>query len=150
MNMRRAVPGTDDVACLFESEQRAFGDKSFTIWAVEPLCRHGVAFLFEINGHTIGHALLMKEWDTPSTAYLASYAIDQAERGRGLGRRALHLLLDELRRQDVSRVELTVDPANKAACSLYKSEGFEIRDTVTGQYGPDEDRYIMTAVLQPK
>jgi len=147
LTLRQAVPGTGDVADLLASEQQAFGDKSFTIWAVEPLCRHGAAYLFEFDGNVVGHALLMKEWTNPASVYLASFAIDSHYRGRGLGRRSLRLLLDELRGQDIALATLTVDPVNQSACGLYRSEGFYVNKTVSDQYGPGEDRYVMAVSL---
>lgn len=46
-------------------------------------------------------------------------------RGQGWGRKLLLTGLESLKRRGATTVELTVDSANTAACSLYRSFGFE-------------------------
>lgn len=47
-------------------------------------------------------------------------------RGQSWGRKLLLAGLESLRRRGATTVELTVDSANTAACSLYRSFGFEV------------------------
>ena len=58
---------------------------------------------------------------TGSFAYLSSVSTDPAWRRRGMARAAVSLLLDELRRRGVRRVELHATPG---AEPLYRSLGF--------------------------
>ncbi|NIO09820.1 MAG: GNAT family N-acetyltransferase [Deltaproteobacteria bacterium] len=52
--------------------------------------------------------------------------VDPDYRKRGIGRLALRAGLSYLKEKDIGIVELTVDSENPAACSLYKSFGFQV------------------------
>ncbi len=51
-------------------------------------------------------------------------AVEEDHRGRGHGRSLMRHLIEGARRNGVSRLDLTVSPANEAATSLYRSLGF--------------------------
>ena len=53
------------------------------------------------------------------------FMVEHAKQGRGIGRRALQLLLEELRAQpDAQRITICYKPENVAARALYRSCGF--------------------------
>lgn len=53
------------------------------------------------------------------------FMVDHPKQGRGIGRRALQLLLAELRAQpDAQRITICYKPGNVAARALYRSCGF--------------------------
>jgi len=52
--------------------------------------------------------------------------VDPDYRGKGVGRQVLLAGLSHLKDRGIRTVELTVDSENKAACSLYRSAGFEV------------------------
>jgi len=53
-------------------------------------------------------------------------ALSQAYRGQGIGTALLKALFDELRKQGIPQVSLSVDPNNEAAVKLYRRFGFEV------------------------
>jgi ribosomal protein S18 acetylase RimI-like enzyme len=57
-------------------------------------------------------------------AYLYWIAIDETERGRGLGRAAMLALEDEVRAHGLDRIELNVFAGNEVARGLYVSLGY--------------------------
>lgn len=63
-------------------------------------------------------------------------------RSRGLGGRLMGALLETLDHR-AAPAYLTVSPGNEPALRLYRSFGFEIRETVAGYYGPGQDRHIL-------
>jgi phosphinothricin acetyltransferase len=60
-------------------------------------------------------------------------------RGQGIGT----ALMNEALGRAQTSVLLTVDPSNEHAVSLYRSFGFDVRETVVGFYRPHENRHIM-------
>jgi ribosomal protein S18 acetylase RimI-like enzyme len=56
--------------------------------------------------------------------YLYWLAIDESERGRGLGRAAMLVLEDEVRAHGLDRIELNVFGGNEVARGLYRSLGY--------------------------
>lgn len=66
-------------------------------------------------------------WDRPSDreAYIWRIMIGEGDQRRGLGRRALELALDELRRAGVRSVLISHRPENAAADRLFAAMGFK-------------------------
>ena len=58
--------------------------------------------------------------------YLAEIAIDESQRGKGLGRKVIHDVIDYARSKNYNRVILDADFRNKGAKKLYESLGFEV------------------------
>ena len=84
---------------------------------------------------TVVGLLLVKDMDEEPACYdLQQFLIDSRFQGKGYGRAALGLLLDDLRREGkYADVEVCVDKANAAALALFTGAGF--RDT--GYVDPD-------------
>jgi diamine N-acetyltransferase len=62
--------------------------------------------------------------DEESDPYLWRFMVAAGFQGRGIGRRALELLLERWRGLGARRVTLSVEPENRAAAALYESFGF--------------------------
>ena len=57
--------------------------------------------------------------------YIWRIMVDARFQGRGIGRRALELLLDEARADGVDEVKLSVVPGERGAMAFYERFGFE-------------------------
>ena len=141
----RAVPG--DVPSLAALEREAFGPDCYSIWAVATFCSHGACYFVRDGGEVVGHVFLSACWSAPEEAYLASFAVTPALRGRGIGGRALALLLEALREQSFRSLTLTVDPDNEIALRLYERAAFRRKERVSDCYGPGKDRIVMHVAL---
>jgi diamine N-acetyltransferase len=75
--------------------------------------------------------------------YIWRFMVDARFQGRGIGRRALELLLDEARADGASAVTLSVVPGPSSALGFYERAGFE----PTGEVHGDEVELRLT--LQP-
>src|SRR3989344_1160444 len=62
-------------------------------------------------------------------AVVEDMIVDEAYRGKGLGRKILKELIGWARAQGVEVIELTTNPKRVAANELYKSEGFYLHLT---------------------
>ncbi|MEU0406546.1 GNAT family N-acetyltransferase [Streptomyces griseorubiginosus] len=82
------------------------------------------------------------------SSWVLGLGVAPDRRGQGLGRRLMLEVLRRLRQAGVHEVRLSVEPANVAAVSLYRSLGFTPEPEVRRDYlGPDEDRLIMRLSL---
>lgn len=89
------------------------------------------------DSKVVGDALVLRRrHNGVVSARLYSIAIDQAYRGRGLGRALLVNCLDVLRAQGVVSVSLEVDVSNTPAITLYESLGFSRTRMLRDYYGP--------------
>lgn len=78
----------------------------------------GVATLLFLPEEDAGYG-----WVDPDVPEL-TLAVMRGHRHQGWGRRLLHAVLDRARGRGIRQVSLSVEPANRAAVALYRSEGF--------------------------
>jgi ribosomal protein S18 acetylase RimI-like enzyme len=82
-------------------------------------------YAIEDDGTRVGH-LWVGERDLQErrVLWIWDVFVDEAYRGRGLGRSAMELAEDEARRRGLARVELNVFGGNEVARNLYRSLGY--------------------------
>ena len=95
----------------------------------ELLARPELGCVFRIveAGATVGYGALTFGWSLEwggRDAFIDEIYLEPPQRGRGLGRTALHALMDEARALGVRALHLEVDAENAPAQVLYRSEGF--------------------------
>jgi diamine N-acetyltransferase len=73
-------------------------------------------------------------WRDPAERvfYIWRFMVDTRFQGKGVGRRALELLLDEARADGVDEVTLSVVPGPQSALAFYKRCGFEATGEMHG------------------
>lgn len=81
--------------------------------------------------------------DPPSTFYVWRFMIDARHQGRGYGRGAMELLLDEARGDGAKEVTLSVVPGEGSALAFYARLGFVETGEVEG------DEHVMRLSLEP-
>jgi diamine N-acetyltransferase len=81
----------------------------------------------------VGFVMVERDHDAQSF-YIWRFMIDARHQGRGYGRRALELVLDEARKDGVDEVTLSVLPGEHSARDFYARFGFvETGEVVHGQ-----------------
>lgn len=83
-----------------------------------------------VDGRIVGSATLIRLVSLVGQfGYVEEVVVDDAARGRGVGRALMRELLELARRDGLDFVELTSRPARAAANGLYRSLGFALRET---------------------
>lgn len=133
---------------LARLELEAFGIGGLNEWHLVPFIRHGRVYVAREKGAVVGLIQYMRDWDNPQRAYLMGVSIAQEARGKGFGTKLIHTSLQALRQENIEEVELTVDPKNSAAISIYAEKlGFVAKDTRMNEYGAGENRLVMILTL---
>jgi len=117
-------------ALSLQEGQRRFLDSPLGIIARGFVYRDQRARVLAVTDEDIMVGLLLvKDMDEEPACYdLQQFMIDERHQGRGFGKAALGLLLDDLRQEGkYADVEVCVDKANAAAIALFTGAGF--RDT---------------------
>jgi GNAT superfamily N-acetyltransferase len=99
----------------------------------------GRAWLALREGRVVGYVVLTLGWSLEYRgldAFVDELYVVPAERGRGVGRRALEALLEECRVLGVKALHLEVEKHKPEARALYRRVGFE-----------DHERTLMTLAL---
>lgn len=137
-NSRRLNQGEENL--LTEVQNRCFADT----WGFNPNTTEEIAYRLNMHGRSPEDVILTYLEDKPvGYCWIIINAEENAKRKRNRG--LIHMLgvdpdyrkqeigkaillngLEDLKKKGVDIVELTVDSANLAACSLYESVGFEV------------------------
>jgi len=92
-------------------------------------------FVAEVDGHVLGFVDVEVKRDE---AKIAGIAVDEAERGRGIGSALMSFALEFLKKLGISRVTLLARASNEPAVKMYRKFGFlqgkHIRDDVYEWY----------------
>lgn len=132
------------VKSITNIENEAFGEGGLNDWTLVPLIRHGRVFITTQQGKILGSAQYMRDWNRLDRAYLVGLSIDAGYRGQGIGTDLLAQSISELAKEGIREVELTVDPANKAAVQVYQRKlGFAVVESRANEYGAGEHRLVM-------
>ncbi|MDO6489119.1 GNAT family N-acetyltransferase [Colwellia sp. 6_MG-2023] len=91
------------------------------------------------DGEVVGFFMWVQE--TSNTISIWRFMIDKQFQNQGLGRRALHLALNEIKKvKDLKEIEISYSPQNPVAKNFYSSFGFK-------EVGMDEDNDDMLAII---
>ncbi|MCT6516734.1 MULTISPECIES: GNAT family N-acetyltransferase [Enterobacterales] len=93
-----------------------------------------------LSNEPIGFFMWVKENDHKIAIW--RFMIDKAYQNKGLGRKALHLALSEIKQnKEINEIEICYNPLNPVAKKFYGSFGFE-------EIGMDKDGDDMLAVIR--
>lgn len=144
MNVRRMNPG--DLEKAAELEEICFSDP----WTYEMLSESFENtlyrfFVYEQDGQVTGYAGMFKALDEGN---IANIAVFPEYRRQGIGEALLAALIDEGRKEGLSRMFLEVRETNYPAVALYKKLGFTEAGYRKDYYhDPEEGAKILTLDL---
>ncbi len=101
------------------------------------------SYVMEMGGQVVGYAVV---WIIHDEAHIMTLGIKKDLWGRGLGRKLLVWIIEDLR-QSVSRFLLDVRVSNLRAIKLYKDMGFKILSLRYRYYSDGENAYQMCLEL---
>ena len=87
----------------------------------------GAVYRIERGSESVGYVALCYGWSLEwggRDAFVDELFVEEAARGRGVGRAALRAVVEEARRAGVRALHLEVETANTAGQALYRAEGF--------------------------
>jgi ribosomal protein S18 acetylase RimI-like enzyme len=99
--------------------------------------------LQDATGATLGATVVLPWHDEETTAELKAVAVDASTHNRGLGKRMLRAVLDNLRARGMKRVVVGTSNAGIGQIAFYQKAGFRLlcieRDYFTAEKGYDPD-----------
>ena len=113
-----------------ENQERLVAPAAQTV--AEALCHGPGAFLRAIAFEDEPVGVVWVQTDEPAP-YLVRFMVDADRQGRGIGRRAVALVLDELRAMGLDEVELSYVPAEDGAERFWLACGFQPTGRMHGE-----------------
>ena len=141
----RPMAGTD-LPRVLEIERAAF-TVPWTPATFRGLLGRPDAYLHvaEVDGRVVGYTAV---WIVLDQAELGDIAVEEAWRGRGIGRRLMAAVFDLVRQRGVRELYLEVRVSNHGARRLYDRHGFAMVGRRPGYYvRPREDALVLRKVM---
>ncbi|MGQ9515507.1 MAG: ribosomal protein S18-alanine N-acetyltransferase [Thermoproteota archaeon] len=134
----------EDLSNIYEIERASF-DNPYTPEYIEMLLRfkQGIFLVAEIDGTLIGYVVATVRG---RSGHIISIAVIPEQRRRGIGRRLMEEVVEELRRRGASVIRLEVKKGNPAV-DFYLSCGFKRFGIIPSYYGDGSDAISMELTL---
>ena len=136
----------DLIADIVDYETVIFGDGGIGRWTIMPFIRYGEIYAAVHENVVISAVELMKAFDGEEV-YIYGFFTKEKYSGKGYGSKLLEFTINEMRKNKVEVLSLTVDPKNEAAKNLYFKHDFKEVELLEEEYGKGEDRLYLKLVL---
>jgi len=131
-----------DLPKIVEIDSAAFAQPwsmlSFQAALDDPV--RSIAIVIESEGVVCGFGVA---WHVKDEGEIATLAVDESQRGKGLGEKIVRALVQELTTRGAAQIFLEVRPSNGGAQSLYKKIGFAQIGQRRNYYANGEDAIVM-------
>ena len=134
-----------DLDRVYEINRRSFTTDA---WSMEALKRefslpYSFRYVLEQGREVVGYSVV---WLIKGEAFIMAFAVSPEHRGRGLGRKFLKMILEDLKGK-AGVVQLDVRKSNLPAIRLYRSMGFRIVKERKKFYSDGENALMMELEL---
>jgi ribosomal-protein-alanine N-acetyltransferase len=147
---------SDDVPAVIGVNIQTLPEHYSDYFYYEVLNEHPQTFLVaELNGTIVGYIMcrielglsLLKRFGIARKGHVISVAVLKEHRGKGVGSRMIHHVLDEMRKSSCRECYLEVRVSNIDAIALYHNLGFKTTGTLQGYYKDGEAAHTMVFQL---
>jgi ribosomal protein S18 acetylase RimI-like enzyme len=141
-------PGLIRDLCRLEIENLG-EEASINQWVIPVLIRYGLVTIAEKlpENKIAGVCQVMRSYNQASSAFIHSFYVRLHLRRMHIGKTLLSAVLDKVSLDGFNKIQLTVDPENEPALSLYKSAGFRKVSVLKDEYGEGVHRDLYALEL---
>lgn len=139
--LRSADPELLSILEAYDLE--AFGAIGLRTSDLAVMIQTGAVYIAQLGEDIVGSCQMLRVLDEPRFFYVVGFYVRPQWRQRGLGRRLLVSVAEDIRSLGADGMVLTVSPLNLVALRLYEGAGFVIESLVPDLYGKGEDRHIL-------
>ena len=147
MGVTVSIAGPDDAEALAEAlvglvPQLSRTNPPPTLEAVRALLAHDATtqFLARADDGTIVGVATLATFPIPTAtrAWIEDVIVDEASSNQGIGRLLVEAMIARAAELGAKTVDLTSRPSREAANHLYRTAGFEVRDTNVYRHGLEQ------------
>lgn len=133
-----------DIDSLLEIENACFGGDAFSRRQFTYLINRSKGFFYVVkeSGRTVAYLCLLHNQRAGSLR-IYSIAVHPEMRGRGIAQLLMDKCFECKRQVGAHTLRLEVNVNNPAAIELYKKNGLEICDLITGYYADGSNAFVM-------
>ncbi len=144
MTVRIRLAQMDDLPAIMRTEASCFNEERFDLGVVRAFLarRDSFAIVAVDNGEVVGAAMCILS-NRSALGRIASVAVLDEHRGKGLGSKLVKACEKEFRRRGITRFTLEVAVDNTVAVQTYLSNGYVIKCTLKDYYSRGRGAYLM-------
>jgi ribosomal-protein-alanine N-acetyltransferase len=148
ITFKEAKPEPDLISRILHIEKKDFGKGALNEYVIVPLMRHGRVYIaVDEDDEAIACAYFLADFYDPKLCFLLSVAVLPEFKGYDIGISLLDYALSDLKDLGLTKGQLTVDPSNYNALSVYRERlGFSVTDSAD-EYGAGGMRLVMKKEL---
>lgn len=136
-------PTAEELEALARFDHEAFGPTGLRPCDLGLLALTGALFVACLDEEVVGSCQLLRMLEDPEALWMVGLYVRPEWRGRGMGKGLLGEIIGAMPLFCARSLVLTVDMANVAALTLYRSAGFQLLCEVPEIYGRGEGRHLM-------
>ena len=142
-------PGPQILTRILYIEKQDFGEGALSDYVIIPLMRHGRIYTaVDEEDVAIASAYFLRDMYDAELAYLLSVAVLPEFKGYDVGIALLDYAFSDIKELGIKKVQLTVDPGNFNALSIYREKlGFLVVENAPDEYGTGDERLVMAREL---
>lgn len=128
---------------IIKVEEEAFeGNGNVDLWIIKALIRYGLVFVVKVDDEIVSIIEYMQSFNKKSV-FLYGISTLKKYRHRGYANFLLTRTEQYLKELDFEEIELTVDPNNEIALSMYRKHGYIQVNFLKDEYGEKIDRFVL-------
>lgn len=132
---------------IIKLEEEAFeGKGNVDLWIIKALIRYGLVFVVKVDGEIVSIIEYMQTFNKKSV-FLYGISTLKKYRHKGFANFLLNQTEKYLKDLGYVEIELTVDPTNEIAKSMYKKHNYIQENFLKDEYGKNIDRYVLKKIL---
>lgn len=140
-------PDSKTMQEIISLEEEAFeGKGNVDLWIIKALIRYGLVFVVKIEGEIVSIIEYMQIFNKKAV-FLYGISTLKKYRHKGFANFLLSQTEKYLKDLGYKEIELTVDPQNEIAKSMYKKHGYIQAKFLKNEYGKNIDRYVLKKIL---
>ncbi|MEG1583186.1 MAG: GNAT family N-acetyltransferase [Cetobacterium sp.] len=132
---------------IYSNELESFGLMGGAdMWMIMSFIRYGKLYVL-MDGDELLSVAQYQAVLSEKSVFLYGFSTVPSQRGKGYAIELLIKTHEELKKYDIEKIYLTVDPKNLIAINMYQKMGYTIVELQKDEYGKGIDRYLMVKEL---
>lgn len=145
MKIIDAKKDRDILKRIYTYEENIFFDAAVGKYNISPFSKYGRTYAIYDEKDII--CVVETIFSLDKTAYLYGVSTNIKYRKQGYATKLLKYIIDDLKKENIKNIELTVGEENKEAIKLYKKLGFYNKEYLENEYFDNTNRLLMSKEL---
>ncbi|NYV27281.1 GNAT family N-acetyltransferase [Streptobacillus felis] len=131
---------------IVELEDVIFEGASIGNYNIKPMAKYGRVYAL-LNGEEIVSVIEVMSSFNRELAYIYGLFTNTKYQNQGMGHKILELVLKELKKIGIKKIQLTTGTGNVKANKLYLDFNFYIKELLKDEYKDGEERYLYEVLI---